>query len=261
MTSRSSSLRRRGGVILEGLGYSFEELAHLEPLPRHACGLPGLDEHGIHPGAVWTLAVPHAMGASTFAIQVAVAASLTGKVLLINGHVATHLLQDRVKAELEVAGDNARAAHIDLASGMGFPRVGERLGDAWVGSEYDVIVIDTLDENFLPESWPTSVQEQLKLMRWLRWLARENDTAMVLTARVPPPRTGGQDAFLDEWCRHWARAPFADVSDVRIEMWETEHLGHPLRAYRRGAGWWLGRAYVRPPKYRMKFVEGWEEPP
>jgi len=80
------------------------------------------------PGSVWTLAATAGMGATSFAVQCAVAACRTGRVVLANGHMSSHLL--------------------------GLPDPSAK--DAWASMPLpgqDVLILDTLDEMWRPPEW------------------------------------------------------------------------------------------------------------
>jgi len=232
-------------MLVPGLGYALVELADFVPPPGHSTGFRCLDERGlIQPGSVWTLATSAAVGATTFAVQVALAACRTGKVLLVNGHMSSHLLLQRVEDALvrdDQINHKVARARIELCSQLGFPPQGDRLGRRWVASGYDLIIVDTMDESFLPEAAPATSEQWLRELRWWRDLARGNNTALLLTARVPSPQDAGSESFRREWAKHLARPVFEDISDVRMEMYETTDTPLAVTAYRRGLGWWFGR--------------------
>ncbi len=72
------------------------------------------------------------------------------------------------------------------------------------------------------------------------------NTAVVLTARVPTPRLGGPEAFVQRWEQHWASPIFADIADVRMEMWQEPDGGLVVHSYRRGQGWVVVRGLRDP---------------
>lgn len=238
----SNPLRRNGGMIAGGNGYSLAALDALEPLRHHSCGHAGLDQAtggGFAPGSVWTLAAPAGAGATTFAVQAAVAASRTRRVILANGHMATHLLRDRVLSAADALGvDDAARGRVLLASWAALPDW-ER--DGWDSDcqASDLLVLDTLDEMWRPPAWPGTTEQRLRRMRWFPEIAQRHNVGLLLTARVEP------DCDFDEaWRRHWAHEVFADIADVRIELRRSAEADLHLRAYVRGLGWWSSDAVL-----------------
>ena len=232
---------RNGGMVLGGSGYPLQELARLEPLERHSCGVPKLDgADGIYPGAVWTLAGPDAVGVTSFVLQLAASVNRAGGcVLVVNGHMATHHLYRRMVEAREAAGvDGLFRGGVELASWIRLPswRVDPQVYPVARG-EHDVIILDTVDEMTRPGGWPDGAEQRLGELRWLREDARARNTALVLTARVPIPRFGGPKAFVERWGQHWASPIFADIAGVRMEMWQEPNGGLVVHSYRRGQGW------------------------
>jgi len=232
---------RNGGMVIGGSGYPLQEFARLEPLERHSCGVPKLDgADGIHPGAVWTLAGPDAVGVTSFVLQLAASVNRAGGcVLVVNGHMVTHHLYRRmVEAREAAAVDGLFRGGVELASWIGLPswRVDPQVYPTPRG-EHDVIILDTFDEMTRPGGWPDGAEQRLGELRWLREDARARNTALVLTARVPTPRFGGPKAFVERWGQHWASPIFADIADVRMEMWQEPDGEVVVHAYRRGQVW------------------------
>lgn len=235
------ALRRDGPF---GSGYPLHELAQLEPLDRHSCGVPKLDgADGIYPRAVWTLAGPDAVGVTTFVLQLAASINRAGGcVLVVNGHMATHHLYRRMMEAREAAGvDGLFRGGVELASWMALPswRVEPQVYPMPRG-EHDVVILDTFDEMTRPARWPHGGGKRLSEMRWLREYVRAHNTALVLTARVPTLRFGGPEPFMERWGQHWVSPVFADIADiadVRMEMWQELDGDVVVHAYRRGQGW------------------------
>ena len=42
---------------------------------------------------------------------------------------------------------------------------------------------------------------------------------------------------MQRWGKHWASPVFADIADVRMEMWQEPDGEVVVHAYRRGQGW------------------------
>lgn len=249
MLSRDDdSIHRDGGMLAGGMGYSIAELQSLPPLTYHSCGLPGLDEFtggGLYPGAMWTLAAPSGLGATGLAVLIAVAASRTGRVLLVNGHIAAHLLRDRVLAvadAMDISPEVLRS--LRLASWLALADWEQ--GDEWrpgAKGDEDVVIFDTLDEMWRPPAWPEGPEDRIRRLRWQREMCQRRGTAVVVTARV---RDDGA-RFPASWGSHWAHEVFADIADVRLELRTRERLPE-LTAYGRGQGWWRSRLFTRPPE-------------
>lgn len=229
----SNPLRRNGGMIAGGNGYSLAALDALEPLRHHSCGHAGLDQAtggGFAPGSVWTLAAPAGAGATTFAVQAAVAASRTRRVILANGHMATHLLRDRVLSAADALGgeDNARG-RVLLASWEALPNW-KRAGWDRECQASDLLVLDTLDEMWRPPAWPGATAAETYAL--VREIAQQHNLGLLLTARVwtqtvTSTKPGGGAG---------AHEVFADIGDVRIELRRSAETGLHLRAYVRGLG-------------------------
>ena len=77
---------------------------------------------------------------------------------------------------------------------------------------------------------------QLMHLRWFRERAQKHGTSVLLTARV----AAGWYDFDEARRKHWAYAPFADVSDVRLQITGGAE-GTRLNSYVRG-----GRTYSGP---------------
>lgn len=235
-------IHRDGGMVAGGSGYSLPELESLPPLPTHSCGLAPVDEltgGGIHRGAVWTVAAASGTGATTLAVQAAVAASQTGKVILVNGHVATHLLRDRVMdLSTSVGMTVSTRERVNLASWMPVPWLGEDFWDS-ACEQADLVILDTFDEMWRPQAWPEEPEARLRALRWLRELAQRHETALLLTARVP-----ARESFTRTWPQHWAHDVFQDVADVHLQL--RQHAeGSLLHVAARGRRSWRGTAYRR----------------
>jgi len=87
-----------------------------------------------------------------------------------------------------------------------------------------------------PGTWRRTRKMHVMHLRWLREQAQAHGTSVLLTARV----ASSWFDFDEAWSRHWAYAPFADVSDVRLQITGAAE-GTRLNSYVRG-----GRAYSGP---------------
>jgi len=147
----------RGPVLIGGLGYPMGELALLPQLARHPTGLSGLDDvlsGGIGAGEVLTITGPPGIGVSRLAMQAAVGASRSARVLFVNGHMPTRRLLAGLRDIGERSGLTAHDLdRFEVASWVPLPSP-DSPDDRWVGFGYDVVVIDCLDEMFRPQAWP-----------------------------------------------------------------------------------------------------------
>lgn len=238
---RDTESSRLGTMVSGGGLYGLDAVAGLSDDRRHSCGYGPLDKvtgGGLMPGAVWTLAATAGLGATSFAVQCAVAACRTGRVVLVNGHLASHLLARQIIDCAERQGIGAAARQrIEIASWLGLPDPSAK--DVWAAMPLpgqDVLIVDTLDEMWRPPEWRRTRKLQLMHLRWLREQAQTYGTSVLLTARV----ASSWYDFDDAWRRHWAYAPFSDVSDVRLQITGGAE-GTRLNSYVRG-----GRAYSGP---------------
>lgn len=231
-------------MVVGGGAYRLADLDRLAALPAYSCGLPGLDGHtggGLLPGSVWTVAAPSGGGATTFAVQLAVAAARSGSVLVVNDHVATHLLRDRLRAALRrIKADDQSAARIRVSTWMPLPRWdSDRLEWQEECTNSDVVVLDTIEEIWLWRSptasdWWSDVRGR---MRDLRLMARRTNTAVLLTARVAYDGRS-EKRFRHAWRQHWCQAAFAEIADVRIQIGPERDGERHVHAYLRGGGYW-----------------------
>lgn len=220
------------------------------------CGIPDLDQltGGLRPGSMWGIAASSGDGASKFAIQAAASAARSGRVHLANGHTAPHLLTHRVEnaaRAFRLSSVPKARSRLHLASWVLLPDTDPRQlwwagGDgAWSSS--DLVVLDTLDEMFNELAWPLTAEDRLRTMRWVRDRSRQESTAVLLTARVPP--TTSPAAFEEAWRRHWAYEVFADICDVRLELFPQYGSSQRLAGYVRGVG-----------RYREEVVNTHDQP-
>ncbi len=205
----------RGPVLIGGLGYPMGELALLPQLARHPTGLSGLDDvlsGGIGAGEVLTITGPPGIGVSRLAMQAAVGASRSARVLFVNGHMPTRRLLAGLRDIGERSGLTAHDLdRFEVASWVPLPSL-DSPDDRWVGFGYDVVVIDCLDEMFRPQAWPDP-DELLRHGRWLRECAQRSSTALVATARAENADQIGYSGFARAWRRHRVRLAFDDIAD------------------------------------------------
>jgi len=257
--------------VADSASWTLAELVD-EPAPAGLpCGIADLDEltGGLRPGSIWGIAASSGDGASKFAIQTAASAARSGGVLLANGHTEPHLLTQRVENaarafRLSSVADARSRLH--LASWVILPDIDPRQhwwaggNGAWPTS--DLVVLDTLDEMFDELAWPPTAEDRLRKMRWVRDRSRHESTAVLMTARVPPTnseaRAGAEQlggrvvvaaAFEDAWRRHWAYEVFADICDVRLELFPQYGSTQCLAGYIRGVG-----------RYREEVVNTHDQP-
>lgn len=238
---RAAEGGRLGTMVSGGTTWDLESVAGLSDDVRHSCGFGPLDKvtgGGLMPGAVWTLAATAGLGATSFAVQCAVAACRTGRVVLANGHMASHQLARQILACAELQGiAEAARQRIEIATWLGLPdpSAGDERASLPLAGQ-DVLILDTLDEMWRPGMWGRTRKMHLMHLRWLREQAQAHGTSVLLTARV----ASSWFDFDEAWSRHWAYAPFGDVSDVRLQITGGAE-GTRLNSYIRG-----GRAYSGP---------------
>lgn len=199
----------------------------------------------VRPGQIWTIAAPGGVGATMLAVQIAVEVARSRRVRFANNHLAPHLTRNWLLAQANFVGlDVARLAAIELATWLPVPGSTSELNDSWEGGDDTALLVyDTVDEMFV-WYWEADPQTRMQSARRLRELARQSNTAVLLTARVSPPRAQGHEAFCDAWSEHWARPVFADISDVAIEVWRPANVVHgaevEIGVRERGCPGWRG---------------------
>ena len=75
-------------------------------------------------------------------------------------------------------------------------------------------MLDTWDDMWRADRWGMSREQRIADIRWLREVARNAGTALVLTSRRA--RQAGRDAGAGPV--HWTREAFDDVAGVSIEL-------------------------------------------
>jgi hypothetical protein len=170
-------------MIAGGSGYTLAELALPDPLPLHPCGFAPLDQltgGGLAPGAVWSVAGPPRVGVTSLVSAMALTVGKAARVALANDHVATHLLRDRLHTASE---------EVDIASWVPLPdyRSGEL---SWFGADYDLLIIDCLDEMLRPRAWPKSCSA----VPHGRWLQSWPAAAIRLSSSQLVPNAPGHPA-------------------------------------------------------------------
>ena len=161
-----------------------------------------------------------------------------------NGHMSSHLLARQIIrcAERQGIGEAARQ-RIEIATWLGLPDPSAK--DAWASMPLpgqDVLILDTLNEMWRPPEWRRTRKLQLMHLRWFREQAQKHGTSVLLTARV----AAGWYDFDEAWRKHWAYAPFADVSDVRLQITggnPAELLRSRWPHLQRADGPWIHQAY------------------
>jgi hypothetical protein len=215
-----------GTMVAGGLAYAADELAR-EPRPAtFPTGVDWIDEFsgGIAPGSVWTVAGEPGVGVTTFVTRLAVASARSGAVILANGHVPSRDLARSVLAqETAFGGADGPESAPRIASWLPLPRLGDDFWDSDC-ERADVVVMDTWDEMWRADRWGMSREQRIADIRWLREVARNAGTALVLTSRRA--RHAGCDAGAGPV--HWADEALDDVADVAIELAVNE--GSPGRS-------------------------------
>ncbi|NYG07765.1 hypothetical protein BJ986_002252 [Phycicoccus badiiscoriae] len=181
------------------------------------------------------MAGPPGIGVTSLLTQMAAHLVQTARVGMANDHMATHILRDRLLMAASSAGtDRTAVDRIEIASWIPIPDF--RSDDpSWFGADYDVLIIDCLDEMLRPRAWPRGPVAVLT-GRWLREMARRSNTALILTARGDRPPDDGRWSFEGAWQSHWARPVFDDIADVQLSLWESGESRVGLHATARGYG-------------------------
>ena len=161
---------------------------------------------------MWAAAGGPGVGVTAFVTRLAVASARSGAVILANGHVPSRQLAELVQKEsLRDGGTTPSTPRI--ASWLPVPNIGDGFWDSDC-ERADVVVMDTWDEMWRADRWGMSREQRTADIRWLREVARNAGTALVLTSRRP--RHAGRGAGAGPI--HWADEAFDDVADVAIEL-------------------------------------------
>jgi len=203
-----------GPMIAGGLGHSVEELLASPAPTTFSTGVDWIDQltGGIEPGSVWTVMGPAGVGVTTFVTRLAAAAARSSEVILANGHVPSRHLAALVQKAAQGDGGTTPSTP-RIASWLPVPNIGDDFWDSDC-ERADVVVMDTWDEMWRPYRWQMSREERVADVRWLREVARNAHTAVVITGRLPRfAEPGASDTP-----RHWAEEAFDDVADVSIEL-------------------------------------------
>lgn len=234
VTSQSNPML--GPVLVGGLGYRLDEVDGVPPLERHPTGLPSVDDllgGGLGSGEVMTMFGPPGVGVTRLAIQMALGAAASSKVLFVNGHLGSRRLVASLRAIGGACGVATAALDgFQIASWIPLPYPG-REDDQWIGVEYDVVVIDCLDEMFRPQAWPDP-QNALRYGRWLRECAQRSSTALIVTARAAEPEQVGSQGFTAAWRRHPLHDVFDDIADASCRMFLDDNAEIALHLACRG---------------------------
>lgn len=229
-----------GPMVAGGLAYDIDELLAAPQPPALSTGVEWIDQvtGGITPGSIWTILGATGVGVTTFATRLATAAAATGTVILANNHVPSRSLARQVKqsaSRLSRAGDDSPPSTLPLprlASWLPLPDLGDA---SWDGDceRADAVVLDTWDEMWQPEHWSHTREQRVAGVRWLREMARNKGTALVLTSRLPYGSSGAPRPDT-----HSAVEPFDDVADVNVRLdWSDDRSPWRVATVRvRGAG-------------------------
>ncbi len=237
-----------GPVLVGGMGYPMSELAALPPRTPHPTGLSEMDDvlsGGVGAGEVLTITGTPGIGVSRLAMQAAVGAARSAKVLFVNGHMPTRRLLVGLRDIGEQSGLTPEALdRFEVASWVPLPNPGGP-DDRWLGYDYDVVVIDCLDEMFRPQAWPDA-DEVLRHSRWLRECAQRSSTALVITARAEQASQIGYPGFAEAWRRHRARLAFDDIADSSCQIFLDAEGEISVRLASRGGQRLIRRSRMGP---------------
>lgn len=257
VNKESNDYPRMGPVLAPGLGHRLDDVAQLPPLRPHLTGFEVLDGWcRLFPGSVWGVSAEHASGLSTLACQLAAALCQTARVLIVNGHMPTTLVCDRILSACERAGVCERARQrIDLGSGIRFPDDWDLIySNKWFGGMYDAIIVDTLDEMYPIAGWPDTDEGLVQFGRRLREVARYRGISLIFMARLP----FRGDSELASQAHHWSDRLFPDVGDVylRFDKVKTPHCSahDSVFVYSRGVEAYRVVSVHRPPEHWIELA-------
>ena len=241
------TLHRDGPMITGGLAYTVAELLALSPqtaVPSRLEPLDALTGGGLTPGVIWTVAGTPGRGVTSLVTKMAAHLAQTARVGMANDHMATHLLRDHLlMAASSARTDRTAVDRIEIASWIPIPDL--RSDDpSWFGADYDVLIVDCLDEMLRPRESPEGPMA-VRTGRWLREMARRSHTALILTARGDRPPDVGRWSFDRAWQSHWARPVFDDIADMQFSLYDSEGSRVGLHAMARGYGHIEGSVHRR----------------
>lgn len=193
-------------MVAGGSDYALSEVLAAPEAPSLSTGLALLDDltGGVAPGSLWTISGPAGVGVSSLVLAVAAGVAESGDVIVCNGHLATRTVA------LRLAHISREASHLRLSSWYRLlVEPPDGFGDTSL-ERADVVIADTWDETWHAAPWPKTRSELARGLRWLRHLARDSGTALMLTARLQPGQADGPLG--------WMRDAFRDVADVGIEF-------------------------------------------
>ncbi len=221
-------------MIAGGTAYGLADVLGAPSPVRTASGVAIIDgvTGGIEAGALWAVTGASRLGVTSLVNAVAVHAALSADVVVCNGHVPTRTLVADLarRAEQEETGTTRTSLRVASWYRLGL----EPLDDDISFDARDLLVVDTWDETWHAALWPASRGDLVRRLRWLRHLARDHNTAILLTARTP---SGPSDDALG-----WMRDAFDVVADVRIDLRES---GGNVEAHVRSRGGRADRGILR----------------
>lgn len=207
-----------GPMIAGGHPYELDALLNAEAPSMLLTGIVALDDFtgGIERGSLWAISGLAGIGVSGLALALAANAASDGDVIVCNGHIPSRVLARRLAT---LAGKERR---LRVASWFSLlPEPPDGLGDGTL-EQADLVVVDTWDETWHAATWPGTRAELSRRLRWLRHLARDNGTAIVLTSRMPQARS---DDVVG-----WMADAFDDAADVYIAItaMDDARFGGPI---------------------------------
>jgi len=230
----SQRLHFDGPMIAGGAAYQLADVLAAPRATRTASGISIVDEvtGGIEAGALWAVTGAAGLGVTSLVNAIAAHVALSADVVVCNGHLPTRALVADLARRAEQEETGTTRTSLRAASWY-------RL---WLGppdddisfDAKDLLVVDTWDETWHAAPWPASRANLVRRLRWLRYLARHHNTAILLTARTT---SGPSDDALG-----WMRDAFDDVADVRIDLRES---GGSVETHVRSRGGRVDRGILR----------------
>lgn len=206
----SQGLHFDGPMVAGGSAYGLVDVLEAPLRARMTTGIATLDEvtGGIEAGAMWAVSGPSGLGVTSLVNAIAASAARAADVLVCNGHVPTRALAADLSRRSGHDEPAAAGAGVRVAS---WYRLSQEPPDDEVSFDTNgLLVVDTWDETWHAAPWPRNRAELVRRLRWLRHLARDRNTAVLLTARTP---AGPSDDPLG-----WMCDAFDDAADVRIDL-------------------------------------------
>ena len=181
----SQRLHFDGPMIAGGSAYGLAEVQDAAPSAQMATGIAVIDEvtGGIEAGAVWAVSGTPGTGVTSLVNAIAAHVALDADVVVCNGHVPTRALAADLAERVRRERPGADRAGPRVASWFRLSQ--EPPDDEMAFDAKDLLVVDTWDETWHAAPWPASRAELVRRLRRLRCLARDHNTAILLTARTP----------------------------------------------------------------------------